>query len=99
MAKNRFAYQIRLASEERARQVRREITDRCVKTMHRAYSIAINREFGFGKRRLDRLFTVATAIMEEYSAMIDAGDVEYADAKLEEAYNKIMDRGEEKPND
>ena len=74
-----------LKNEERAALVRR-----CLTTIYQAAAVALNDEFGFGAERIVRFREKLNSTIEQYGALLEGTDADYADGKLEEAYEKIM---------
>ena len=70
---------------------RQNIVRRCINTIFYAGSVALNEEFGFGAERLVRFKEAMEKVIEEYGLLASGADTEYADAKLEEAFKRIME--------
>lgn len=85
-----FATKLTLAKSVMKREERRTIVYRCIDTLSESAVIALNREFGFGKERAIRFLEELQRVVEEYGVLADGADVDYADDKLKEAYNRIM---------
>lgn len=88
----RNAYAAKLLTEKKALrdEERAFIVHHCIKTFYQASAVALNEEFGFGEGRIVRFREMVDAIIKEYGGLHKMNDVDYADAKLEERYKKIM---------
>ena len=69
---------------------RQALVHRCVTTLFQASAVALNEEFGFGADRLTRFKEAMESVIEEYGVLMHGADVDYADDKLAEAFNRIM---------
>ena len=88
----RNAYAVKLLA---AKQILRDeektaIVHQCVTWMYQTSAVALNDEFGFGEERIVRFRGKLNSIIEEFGGLQKMNDVDYADAKLEERYKKIM---------
>lgn len=90
MGKN--AYAVKLMAMKAAMSVdeKRMLVRRNMTTIYHGAAIALNNEFGFGAERIARFHDALDKTLVEYGVEMDNNDVEYADAKLEEAYLRIM---------
>lgn len=84
-AKTLMAMKAAMSVSEKRAMVRRIMT-----TIYQGAAIALNNEFGFGAERIARFCDALDATLVEYGVEMDENDHEYADAKLEEAYLRIM---------
>lgn len=85
-----FAKKITVARAVVTREERRAIVNRCIDTLYMSAVVALNEEFGFGRERAIRFLEEFQRVVEEYGVLIDGADVDYADDKLREAYERIM---------
>ena len=85
-----FATKLALAKSVMKREERRAVVYRCIDTLSQSAVIALNREYGFGQERAIRFLEELQRVVEEYGVLADGADVDYADDKLKEAYNRIM---------
>jgi hypothetical protein len=69
---------------------RQALVHRCITTIFQASAVALNEEFGFGADRIMRFKTAMENIVAEYGDLMHGADADYADDKLEEAFNRIM---------
>ena len=90
MAKNAYAAKLMATKAAMSLAERRALIDRCITTIYQASAVALNEKFGFGAERIERFRNELEATIEEYGALMNGADVEYADAKLEHRYNQIM---------
>lgn len=90
MAKNEYAKKIKLAKNIIKASERREIISRTVDIMLKASVVALNQEFQFGGTRAHRYRKTLEAVLLEYGALQESADVDYADGKLDQAYDQIL---------
>lgn len=95
MPKNAYAAKLMAAKGAVSRAERAAIVNRCITTIFQASAVALNEQFGFGPERIARFREGMERTINEYGALLDAADADYADGKLEQRYLHIM--GEEKP--
>lgn len=88
--KNAYAAKIQMARRAMKIAERRAVIDKTVDTLFKVSVVALNREFQFGGVRAKRFRSTLESVLLEYGALQESADVEYADGKLDEAYNKIM---------
>lgn len=88
--KNAYANKIKAARGAVKAAERREIIDRTVNILFKVSVIALNRAFGFGGVRARRYRDTLEQVLVEYGALQDSADAEYADGKLDQAYNRIL---------
>ena len=69
---------------------RRELIHHLITTVYQASAIALHNDFGFGKDRIERFCAALNSTILEYGVWLSDTDVDYADGKLDEAYQKIM---------
>lgn len=86
------AYAVKLLAAKRALkdEERAFIVHHCIKTFYQVSAVALNEKFGFGEGRIVIFREAVDAIFREYGGLQKMNDVDYADAKLEERYKKIM---------
>lgn len=90
MAKNAYAAKLMAAKAAMSLAERKELINRCITTIYQASAVALNEKFGFGASRIEKFRDELNTTINEYGALMDGADVEYADAKLEQRYNQIM---------
>ena len=92
MAKpNAYARKLTAAKSAISYAEKQNIIRRCINTIFFASAVALNEQFGFGAERIMRFKEAMEKIVDEYGALADGADTEYADAKLEEAFKRIME--------
>ena len=94
MAKNELAKKITAASKASVDLYRRAIIQKCIDTMWMVFCVTLNQQEHdpYGWERLERLKADFEATMMEYGVMQDSVDTDYADGKLEAAYEAIKKR-------
>lgn len=81
-----MAQKAKMSQEEKSNLIHRLLT-----TIYQASAVALNEEFGFGKDRIERFRNALDATICEYGVCMDSVDVDYADGKLEQVYQQIME--------
>lgn len=89
--KNDYARKILISRAVVSKAREAEIISNTTRIMLQVTAIAMNRVLGVGPDRFVRVQEEALKLFDEYSKMQDV-DQEYADAKLQEGYDKIMRR-------
>lgn len=84
--KNSYALKL----QEQKTKERLMWTHKTVVYMNKIFTLALNKE-GMGKERIGRISGYTNELNEEYMQLLDT-DAEYANAKLDEAYEAIMGR-------
>jgi hypothetical protein len=69
---------------------RQALVHRCITTIFQASAVALNEEFGFGADRIARFKEAMEDVIKEYGVLMNGADVDYADDKLEEAFNRVV---------
>ena len=95
MAKNSYAVKLMAAKAAVAREERKRIIDRTITTVYLAAVVVLNEGFGFGRNRIEKFKDLLDATVQEYGALIDGADVDYADDKLLQRYRQIMGEPDE----
>ena len=85
-----YAQKITMAKAALSLAERQALVHRCVDTMMKASAVALNEQFGFGADRVQKFRESVEAVMEEYGAIMAGADVDYADDKLTQAFERIM---------
>ncbi len=83
---------IRIASAARTAMDLKERADlihNTVVTVMEAYGVALHQKYGFGKSRLQLLEKLVNETIEEWGDM-QADGLDYANSKLQEAYDQAM---------
>lgn len=88
--KNAYASKIKVARAAVKAAERREIIDRTVNILFKVSVLALNQAFGFGGVRARRYRDTLEQVLVEYGALQDSADVDYADGKLDQAYDQIL---------
>lgn len=95
MAKNSYAVKLMAAKATVTREERKRIIDRTITTVYLAAVVVLNEGFGFGRNRIEKFKDLLDATVQEYGALIDGADVDYADDKLLQRYRQIMGEPDE----
>lgn len=88
--KNAYANKIRVTRAAVKAAERREIIDRTVNILFKVSVLALNQAFDFGGVRARRYRDTLEHVLVEYGALQDSADVDYADGKLDQAYDQIL---------
>lgn len=86
-----YAKKLTAAKAAISHMERQALVHRCITTIFQASAVALNDEFGFGADRITRFKTAMENIVAEYGDLMHGADADYADDKLEEAFNRIME--------
>lgn len=89
-AKNAYAARIMATKAALKTAERRELIHHLITTIFQASALALHNDFGFGKDRIEKFRTALDSTILEYGVWLSDTDVDYADGKLEEAYQKII---------
>jgi len=88
--KNQYAAKLMAMKAAMSFDEKRALVRRNMTTIYKGASVILNREFGFGAKRIKRFCGCLDDFLVEYGVEMDNNDAEYADAKLDEAYLRIM---------
>jgi len=91
MSRNTYASRLMAQKARLSQAERAEIVHRCLTTVYQASAVALNETFGFGPKRITEFRDAMEQAIEEYGALLDEADADYADGKLEQRYRQIME--------
>lgn len=87
--KNQYARTLMATKAALTYAEKQSVVHTTVVAMTQAYGIALHNEYGFGRDRLQRLEKAVGETIEEWGRMQVDG-LDYANAKLQEAYDQAM---------
>ena len=91
MKPSAYAKKLTVAKAAVSQMERQALVRRCINTIFQASAVALNEQFGFGADRITKFRLAMESIINEYGDLMAGADVDYADDKLEEAFNRIME--------
>lgn len=90
MRKNSYAAKLVAAKARLSDNERRELIGKTFETTYKMAVIAMNRAFGIGSSRASVFRDTMNNLFNEYDKLIDEVDENYADGKIDEAYQSIV---------
>ena len=95
--KRNYAAELQARNQLKIMAIRQETAHKLTTMLQSIFIIALNEE-GFGKDRINRVSQNVNRLLDEYVHLQDT-DPDYADAKLQEAVERIMGKSTQKKED
>lgn len=94
-----YAVRMQHAKNILADEERKALVHYCLTTIYQAAAVALNDEFGFGAKRVERFRDKLNKTMLEFGVLQDDADTDYAAGALERRYKQITGNNQEVTNE